>query len=79
MFVFSSASREVFRPGESDIALLIEFRPIEIIKRFRVCLDAREAFRNIFQADVDLVTQGAVKNKAIPGEIDQTRQLVCGA
>lgn len=48
MFVFSSASREVFRPGESDIALLIEFRPIEIIKRFRVCLDAREAFMDIF-------------------------------
>ena len=54
LFVFGSALRERFRPGESDIDLLVEFGPLEITKRFHVCLDAREAFRNIFQADVDL-------------------------
>ena len=63
LFVFGSALREDFRPGESDIDLLIEFGPLEITKRFHIYLDAREAFRNIFQADVDLVMKGAVKNK----------------
>lgn len=79
LFVFGSALREDFRPGESDIDLLVEFGPLEITKRFHVYLDAREAFRNIFQTDVDLVMQGAVKNKAIAGEIDRTKQLVYGA
>ncbi|HBH72175.1 MAG TPA: hypothetical protein DDY43_01745, partial [Synechococcales bacterium UBA10510] len=63
LFVFGSALREDFRPGESDIDLLVEFGPLEITKRFYIYiyLDAREAFRNIFQADVDLVMKGAVK------------------
>jgi predicted nucleotidyltransferase len=78
LFVFGSALREDFRPGESDIDLLVEFGPMEITKRFHVFLDAREAFRNILQADVDLVMQGAVKNKVIAGEIDRTKKLVYG-
>ncbi len=76
LFVFGSALREDFIPGESDIDLLVEFGPLEITKRFHVFLDAREAFRNIFQADVDLVMKGAVKNKVIAGEIDRTKKLV---
>jgi predicted nucleotidyltransferase len=76
LFVFGSALREDFRTGESDIDLLVEFGPLEITKRFHAYLDAREAFRNIFQAEVDLVMQGAIKNKVIAGEIDRTKQLV---
>jgi uncharacterized protein len=79
LFVFGSALRDDFRPGESDIDLLVEFGPLEITKRFHVFLDAREAFRNIFQSDVDLVMQGAVKNKIIASEIDRTKKLVYGA
>jgi len=78
LFIFGSALREDFRPGESDIDLLVDFGRLEITKRFHFYLDAREAFRNIFQADVDLVIQGAVKNKVIAGEIDRTKQLVYG-
>jgi predicted nucleotidyltransferase len=70
--------REDFRPGESDIDLLVEFGRLEITKRFHTYLDAREVFRNIVQADVDLVIQGAVKNKVIAGEIDRTKQLLYG-
>jgi len=79
LFVFGSALREDFRPGESDIDLLVEFGPLEITKRFHIYLDAREAFMNILQADVDLVMKGAVKNKIIAGEIDRTKRLVYGA
>jgi predicted nucleotidyltransferase len=79
LFVFGSALRDDFRPGESDIDLLVEFGPLEITKRFHVYLDAREAFRSIFQADVDLVMQGAVKNKVILNEIDRTKKLVYGS
>ena len=76
LFIFGSALREDFIPGKSDIDLLVEFGPLEITKRFHVFLDAREAFRNIFQADVDLVMKGAVKNMVIAGEIDRTKKLV---
>lgn len=78
LFVFGSALRDDFRPGESDIDLIVEFGPLEITKRFHAYLEAREAFRNIFQADVDLVMQGPVRNKVIAGEIDRTKQLIYG-
>jgi predicted nucleotidyltransferase len=43
LFFFGLALRDDFRPGESDIALLVEFGPLEITKYFHVSLDAREA------------------------------------
>jgi predicted nucleotidyltransferase len=79
LFVFGSALREDFRPGESDIDLLVEFGPLEITKRFHVYLDARETFRKIFRTNVDLVMQGAVRNKVIAGEINRTKKLLYGA
>jgi predicted nucleotidyltransferase len=79
LFIFGSAIRDDFRPGESDIDLLVEFGPIEVTKKFHAYLDAREAFRSIFQADVDLVMRGAVKNKGIAKEIDRTKKLIYAA
>jgi len=79
LFIFGSAIREDFRPGESDIDLLVEFGPIDVTKKFHVYLDAREAFRRIFNADVDLVMRGAVKNKVIAKEIDRTKKLIYAA
>ncbi len=76
LFVFGSAIREDFRPGESDIDLLVEFGPMDVTKKFHVYLDAREAFRRIFKVDVDLVMRGAVKNKIIAKEIDRTKKLI---
>jgi len=79
LFVFGSAIREDFRPGESDIDLLVEFGPIDVTKKFHVYLDAREAFRRIFNADIDLVMRGAIKNKIIAKEIDRTKKLIYAA
>jgi predicted nucleotidyltransferase len=79
LFVFGSALREDFNPGESDIDLLAEFGPLDITRRFHVFLDAREAFKTIFKADVDLVMEGAVKNQIIANEINRTKKLVYGA
>ena len=79
LFIFGSATREDFRPGESDIDLLVEFGPIDATKKFHVYLNARETFRRIFNADVDLVMRGAIKNKVIAKEIDRTKKLIYAA
>ena len=79
LFIFGSALREDFRPGESDIDLIVEFGPIIISKKFHTFLEARAAFSKILQAEVDLVMSGAVKNKVIAGEINRTKKLLYGA
>ncbi|WP_461557142.1 nucleotidyltransferase family protein [Synechococcus sp.] len=78
LFVFGSALRDDFRPGESDIDLLVEFGPLDITKKFHIFLEARDAFREILRAEVDLVMSGAVKNKVIAGEINRTKKLLYG-
>jgi predicted nucleotidyltransferase len=79
LFVFGSAIREDFRPGDSDIDLLVEFGPIDVTKKFHAYLDAREAFRRIFNADIVLVMRGVIKNKVIAKEIDRTKKLIYAA
>jgi predicted nucleotidyltransferase len=79
LFLFEPALRDDFRLGESDIDLLVEIGPVEVTNLFHASLDAREAFRKIFQANVDLVMQAAVKNKIISREIDRTKRLVYGS
>lgn len=79
LFIFGSAIKEDFRPGESDIDLLVKFGPIDISKKFHTFLEARAAFSKILQAEVDLVMSGAVKNKVIAGEINRTKKLLYGA
>ena len=79
LFIFGSALREDFRPGESDIDLLVKFGPIDISKKFHTFLEARAAFSKILQAEVDLVMSGAVKNKVIVGGIDRMKNLLYGA
>ena len=78
LFVFGSALRDDFRPGKSDIDLLVEFGPLDITKKFHIFLEARDAFREILRAEVDLVMSGAVKNKVIAGEINRTKKLLYG-
>ena len=79
LFIFGSALKEDFKPGESDIDLLVKFGPIDISKKFHTYLEARAAFSKILQAEVDLVMSGAVKNKVIAGEINRTKKLLYGA
>jgi len=78
LFVFGSALRDDFKPGESDIDLLVEFGTLDITKKFHIFLEARDAFREILRAEVDLVMSGAVKNKVIAGEFNQTKKLLYG-
>lgn len=76
LFVFGSALRDDYRPGESDVDLLVEFQAMDITKRVHVYFDVLSALKEVFQSDVDLIMHGAVKNRIIAKEIDRTKRLV---
>lgn len=79
LFVFGSALRADYRPGESDVDLLVEFRPMDITKRVHVYFEVLHALKEVFRSDIDLIMLGAVKNRIIAKEIDRTKRLVYGA
>jgi uncharacterized protein len=79
MHVFGSALREDFRPGESDIDLLVEFGPMSPHELVDAYFDLLEELRSIVDTPVDLVMADAVKNRYIADDIERTKQVLYAA
>jgi uncharacterized protein len=77
--VFGSALREGFKPGESDLDLLVEFKSMEPYARVEAYFCMRDELRALLQREIDLVMVGAVKNPYILREIERTKQLMYAA
>jgi predicted nucleotidyltransferase len=77
--VFGSALRGDFRPGESDVDLLVEFAPMDGYDKAVAYFDLLEALQDLLGTEVDLVMVGAVKNPYIARDIERTRQLLYAA
>ena len=73
---FGSALHDEFQPGRSDVDLLVEFGPMEPYARVDAYFGLLEALRSILGEQVDLVVSGAVKNRYIASEIEQTKELL---
>lgn len=76
--VFGSALRDDFRPGESDVDLLVEFASMEPRELADAYFGLLDALRNLL-GEVDLVMVDAVKNPYIAREIERTKQLLYAA
>jgi predicted nucleotidyltransferase len=73
---FGSAVRGDFRPGDSDIDLLVEFGPMDVYARVDAYFDLLDEFRGILGTEVDLVMVDAVKNRYIAADIERTKQAL---
>ena len=76
---FGSAVRDDFRPGDSDVDLLVEFGPMDPHTRVDAYFDLLDELRDILGAEVDLVMVDAVKNRYIAAEIERTKQAFYAA
>jgi len=79
LFVFGSALRDDFTPGESDLDLLVEFAPMDGYAKAVAYFDLLEALQELLDVEIDLVMSGAVKNRYIARDIERTRQLLYAA
>jgi hypothetical protein len=77
--VFGSALRDDFRPGQSDIDLLVEFGPHEGYALVDAYFGLLDDLRSLLGPDVDLVMVDAVKNRYLAREIARTKQLLYAA
>ncbi|HEY5539967.1 MAG TPA: nucleotidyltransferase domain-containing protein [Coriobacteriia bacterium] len=77
--VFGSALREDFRPGESDVDLLVEFAPMDPHELVDAYFDLLDELRALLVVEVDLVMSDAVKNRFIAADIERTRQALYAA
>ena len=76
---FGSAVRGDFRPGDSDVDLLVEFGPMDVYARVDAYFGLLDDFRGILGTEVDLVMVDAVKNRYIAADIERTKQALYSA
>jgi predicted nucleotidyltransferase len=77
--VFGSALRDDFRPGESDVDLLVAFDALEPHALADAYFGLLDELRALLGGEVDLVMADAVKNRYIAREIERTKQLLYAA
>jgi len=77
--VFGSALRDDFRPGQSDVDLLVEFAPMEPYAKAQAYFALRNELRALLGVEVDLVMTGAVKNRYIARNIERTKRMLYAA
>ena len=77
--VFGSALRDDFRPGESDVDLLVEFASMEPHALADAYFGLLDELRDLLGGEVDLVMADAVRNRYIAREIEATKQLLYAA
>jgi predicted nucleotidyltransferase len=79
LYVFGSAVRNDFRPGESDVDLLVDFGDMDGRSKAHAYFDLHDELSRVLGTEVDLVMVAAVKNRYIAREIEQTKQQLYAA
>ena len=72
--VFGSALRDDFRPGESDVDLLVEFTAVDPHELADAYFGLLDGLRELLGGEIDLVMADAVTNRYIAREIERTKQ-----
>lgn len=79
LYIFGSAVREDFEPGQSDVDLLVDFGSMNPFQLVDAYFGLLEELRLLFGAEVDLVMSDAIKNRYIIEEIERTKQVLYAA
>jgi predicted nucleotidyltransferase len=76
LYVFGSAIRDDFRPGESDLDLLVDFGAMGGHAKAHAYFGLLDELEGLLGARVDLVMVNAVKNRYIARDIERTKQML---
>lgn len=79
MDVFGSVLRDDFEPGRSDVDFLVDFGDRDPYELADAYFDMLDELREIIDGPVDLVMVGAIKNRYILADIEQSKQLLYAA
>ena len=77
LYAFGSVLTDKFN-NESDIDLIVDFEPVDVIEYADNYFDFKFALQDIFNRPIDLLEEKAIKNPYFPKVINQHRQLIYG-
>ena len=71
--LFGSATGARFRPGESDLDLVVEFLPMSHGDHADAYFGLMEDLQRLFSTEIDLLERGAIKNPFLLKAIQETQ------
>ena len=77
--IFGSALTNRFDPRTSDLDFLVEFLPLQPGEYADAIFGLREALRELFNRNVDLVMTGAIRNRYFLESINRSRAVLYAA
>ncbi len=77
LFAFGSVLTDKFRK-ESDIDLIVDFQDIDLYGYAENYFDLKQRLENIFEREVDLLEEKAIKNPFLRLSIDATKICIYG-
>ena len=75
-YLFGSLLRPDYRPGQSDIDLLVEFQPLQPIELADAYFGLEQQLHNSLGLAVDLVMASALRNPIVRADIEASRRLI---
>ncbi|MDO9256210.1 MAG: nucleotidyltransferase domain-containing protein [Bacteroidales bacterium] len=75
LYLFGSVLTEKFNDS-SDIDMLIQFNPVDLLEYFDNYMDLKEKLEILFQRPIDLVENQAIRNPIFRKVIEREKQLV---
>ena len=79
LFLFGSATRDDFDPGQSDVDLLVEFETMPQGGYADAYFGLLEGLEALFGREIDLVALSALRNPYMRADIERTRTLLYAA
>ncbi len=79
LYLFGSLLRPDYRPGQSDIDLLVEFQPLAPTELVDAYFGLEEQLADSLSTGVDLVMATARRNPIVQADIDVTKRLLYAA
>jgi predicted nucleotidyltransferase len=77
LYAFGSVLTNQFN-SESDIDLIVDFEPFDVLEYSDNYYDLKFALQNILQRNVDLLEHKAIKNPYFLKTINQSKKLIYG-
>ena len=77
LFVFGSVLSDKFQK-DSDIDLIVDFHGVDLYDYADNYFDFKESLEDLFQREVDLLEDKAIKNPYLRKSIDSSKVLVYG-
>jgi predicted nucleotidyltransferase len=77
LYAFGSVLTKEFN-SESDIDLIVEFQPFDVLDYADNYYDLKFSLENILKRPIDLLEEKAIKNPYFRQAINQNKQLIYG-